>query len=116
MTGPPVRWLQPFRAFLGAVQLTLPRQTIGWWVGQPVAAGASGVIRLLGARQLLQAVAAERRPTSSVLAAGAVVDGLHATTMVVLSWRERPWRRAALQEALLAFVLAAAGVRAARSR
>jgi hypothetical protein len=71
---------------------------------------------MLGARQLLQAVATERRPTSSVLAAGAAVDGLHATTMVALAWHDRPWRRAALREALLASLFAAAGAWAARSR
>jgi hypothetical protein len=98
------------------LQITCPAQTISVAGGPPSEARAATVIRILGARQLLQAFATGLRPTSSVLAAGAAVDGVHATTMVALALRKREWRRAALQEALVASCLALAGAGAARSR
>jgi hypothetical protein len=68
------------------------------------------VIRVLGARQLGQALLTILAPEAKVATAGAVVDGLHAVSMLGLATRSTPWRRPALVEAVVATVLSALGV------
>jgi hypothetical protein len=71
------------------------------------------VIRVLGARQVVQAVATQLRTTPTILLSGAVVDCLHAASLIALSLAKRRWRRAALPEAVLAICGAIASVAAA---
>jgi hypothetical protein len=72
------------------------------------------VVRILGARQLIQALVTRLRPTATVLTLGAWVDGTHAASMVALAWGHPRWRRAALTDAVTAAALAAAGAAAAK--
>jgi hypothetical protein len=81
-------------------------------VGKP----ARGVIRVLGARELLQAALTGARPTRSVLAVGAVIDGLHAVSMLLLGITRREWRAPALVDAAAAAALGLLGAAAAGLR
>lgn len=71
------------------------------------------VARVLGARQLVQALASGPVPSYPVLAVGVEVDLLHAASMLALTVTGRR-RRAALTNALIAGAFAAAGALAAR--
>ena len=70
---------------------------------------AVAVVRVLGARHLAQGSAGlvGSGPSSSRL--GAVVDGLHAASMVGLAVLDREHRRAATTSALMALAFALAG-------
>lgn len=73
------------------------------------------VIRVLGGRQVVQAVATQLRTTPTVLVSGAVVDCLHAASLIALALAKRRWRRAAISEAVLAICGAIVGAAAARA-
>ena len=85
---------------------------------------ALGVVRVLGARHLLQAALtagvlsargpSEEIPPGQALLAGSGVDTVHAASMLGLALAHRPLRRAALADALLESSLAAFGIIAAR--
>ena len=66
-------------------------------------------MRLLGARQVAQAVLTGTRPSHAVLVLGAGVDALHASSMVILALFDRRLRRAALADAFVALGFAWAG-------
>lgn len=72
------------------------------------------IVRVLGARQVAQAVLTLVRPTSAVLALGAAVDASHAASMVALAGASPRFRRPALASATVAGV--AVGVGAALAR
>ena len=92
----------------GAVMLSRP---------QPVARLASGsgatpnaaIVRILGARQLLQGIVLLIRPAALLVAGGLVVDVLHATSMVAAAVIWPGYRRAALTSAAVTGASAAAG-------
>ena len=67
------------------------------------------VARVLGARQVAQGVITAAVPSPPVLVAGAVVDLLHATTVVGLALAARRWRSVALTDAAVAATLAGTG-------
>jgi hypothetical protein len=73
------------------------------------------MVRVLGARQLAQALATGAQPTPAVLALGAEVDAAHAASMLALGLFTRRWRQAALVDALIAAGFATAGAAAARA-
>lgn len=92
------------RAGYGAALLLVPDRLVG-----PGAPGpAATVARVLGARHVLQSLVTVLAPTERVVAAGAVVDGVHGGTDVALAAVSRRWRRVALADAVIATVLAAA--------
>jgi hypothetical protein len=105
------------RGVLGAIELFVPVLAAHW----PDVTGrfderASLTVRLLGGRQLAQALLMFLVPESQVAAVGAVVDGTHAISMVALMMLSTRWRRAALAEAVAASALAGVGASLARSR
>ncbi len=104
------------RATVGAVELALPEATArcrgGRWRFDRQ---TTLVVRLLGGRQLGQALMMYLAPDVPVAAAGAVVDGIHAMSMVALALLSSRWRRAALAEAAMATALAGAGASLALS-
>lgn len=61
-------------------------------------AGLAGrtVVRVLGVREVGQALVCAPRPTSDVRRLSAGVDLLHAATMLALATRSKTWRRPAL--------------------
>ena len=60
------------------------------------------LVRLLGARVVLQELVVLMAPTRRVVVLGAAVDGLHATSMVVAALRWPQHRRAAVTSGLVA--------------
>jgi hypothetical protein len=69
------------------------------------------LLRVLGARDLGQAVLAATAPPPALRRLGAGVDALHAASMVALAAASRDHRRPALTSAALAAVWAAASLR-----
>jgi hypothetical protein len=72
------------------------------------------VIRLLGARSLVQGAVTAVVPDAPIVAAGAVVDGVHALSMIVVAALAEPQRRAAALSAVVAAGCSGAGTAAAR--
>jgi hypothetical protein len=106
--------LSAARAALGAGHLAFPGRAARALSPQPIGGRARQVIRLLGARQLLQAAVTRARPTEAVLAVGAGIDALHAASMLALAAYRPEWRGPALTDAAVAGCLAVAGAAAAR--
>jgi len=107
--------LSRVRAGLGTAHLLFPALAGRLLAGQPFDDTARVLVRVLGARQLTQALATGGQPTAAVLALGAVVDAAHAASMLTLGLVTCRWRRAALLDALIAAGFAIAGATAARA-
>lgn len=114
----PVRGRPLVRAPWGAVLLCAPSAVLAVADrrGSDTPPVARTVLRILGFRHLLQAAVERRRPTAAVLAAGAIVDGIHAATAVVFAAADRRWRRAAVLDAAVATGFCLATARSARGR
>ena len=102
------------RAGYGVMLVAAPGAVIRLVTGQPSGRRERGVARLLGARHLVQAAITALAPVPGVLAAGAGVDALHTTSMIMLAAVDRRARRAALTDALAEGLFAAAGFSSAR--
>jgi hypothetical protein len=110
--------------------MTLPRVGVRIWAAATATAGAvtlirphavarlvSGtgstpvapVVRILGARQLLQGTAVLIRPAPALVIGALAVDVLHATSMVAAAVIWPGYRRAALTSAAVATTSAVAG-------
>jgi hypothetical protein len=74
------------------------------------------IVRVLGARQLLQAAITARRPTRRALELGAAVDALHAATMVAGASANVGPRRLTIASAATASAFAAAALVQRRRR
>jgi hypothetical protein len=100
------------RGGYGALQLISPTLVSGWLRCRLDARGQS-VARVLGARQLTQALASGPVPGYPVLAVGVEVDLLHAVSMLALALADQR-RRPAFTDALIAGAFSLAGALAAR--
>ena len=69
------------------------------------------VLRVLGARHLVQAAVEARWPRPGVLTLAATVDGLHAASGLAFAATDRRWRRSALFDAAVALAFALATAR-----
>jgi hypothetical protein len=92
-------WL---RMLWGAVLLARPGQVLAAMGGHPATPAGRRLLRVLAARQLLQATVSVFRPTPTVLGLGAAVDGLHAATCFGFAVLDRTWRRAAAVDGCVA--------------
>ena len=111
-----MRHLGRCRAGLGALHLCFPGLGASLLVRQPLGHGPRRIVRLLGLRQLSQALLTGNRPSVAVLFLGAEVDVAHAASMAALALCSSRWRRAALVDAAIATTFAAFGAAAARHR
>lgn len=103
------------RAIYGAILLVAPGKVIQTLTGErPPPDRAVLVGRVLGARQLLQALTVDRVRSPGWLLIGTLVDVVHAVSMVGLAAvaDQRRWLPAL--DAVLAGTWAATGLRAAR--
>lgn len=107
----PRRYEELWRAGWGAALLLAPRPILTRVHHVHVDATAIAVARILGARQLAQALLSGVRPSPEVLAMGVWVDGAHAASAVALAAADPGRARAALTDAAVAGVWAAAGAR-----
>jgi hypothetical protein len=109
MTGTGARAWGATTAVIGAALVLRPKTSAGL-----VSSGSSApnpvIVQVLGGRQLLQGAAVLVRPDGRLLlAVGAIVDVLHAVSMVLVArWWPR-YRQPALVSAAAAGVSAAAG-------
>lgn len=116
--------LDAVRAGYGGLLLAAPRRVLSMCTSGPASPRVLGVVRVLGARHLLQGVLTggilsargprEKIPPGRALLAGSGIDTAHAASMIGLALAHRPLRRAALADALLAGSLAAFGIMATR--
>lgn len=113
MPGLSLSRLGTLRSGLGVLHLAFPG--LGGRALGPFGPRARAVVRVLGARQLVQGVLSGVRPTGPVLALGAEVDAAHLASMVALGMLSRRWRRAAIVESVIAAGLGWAGLAAARA-
>ena len=104
-----IRTTAALRAGWALVLLTLPEQLLRAGGAGPVPAAAVAVVRVLGARHLLQAAVSAGVPSRSVAGLGALADLTHAGSCVALAIGSRRWRRAALADAVIEAGFAAAG-------
>ena len=107
------RTLVVVRLGYGLLQLRAPNLMPTRALGPPLRRRDRAVLRLLGARHLLQAAVTTAMPTPPVLRCGASVDAAHAASMMVAAL-DRCRRRTAVAEMLCASGFTIAGVRAAR--
>lgn len=91
-----MRGLELLRAGYGLCQLLRPELVAGRLFGLPLDSRARLVVRVLGARQLLQALATAPTGNATVHRLSGGVDTLHALSMVALAAVDPGRRRAAL--------------------
>jgi hypothetical protein len=103
------RELQRIRVGYGVALVFVPGTTILLATGRLPSRRTRRVAQLLGARHLAQAALTAAAPRPGVLAAGALVDAVHATSMLLLAAVSRAGRSAALTDALAEAAFAAAG-------
>ncbi|MBA2772538.1 MAG: hypothetical protein H0U36_00625 [Nocardioidaceae bacterium] len=94
------------RIVVGTIELTQPSLLMARHQPDVVTRRA---IRVLGVRDLVQAIATIAAPSRRVVRAGVAVDLLHAASMLALATADQRRRRLALTSAALAGALAASG-------
>jgi hypothetical protein len=112
--------LATLRAGYGAVQLAVPGYSAEQQLGGPLDPATLRVVRVLGARQVIQAGLAQfwlarSFPAGPMLGLGVGVDALHALSMIPVAAAAPRWRRPALVSGLMAAAFAVAGLLAARA-
>jgi hypothetical protein len=126
---PSVLLMSAGRALYGLALLTVPGTMLAAVTGEAPSRRDRAVTRVLGARHVTQAIVSaavvltEEKlaakgpsvPASSVLASGAVVDSLHAASMVGFAVRRSTPQRAELTDAAVATLLAVLGVALSKS-
>ncbi|MBT1003795.1 hypothetical protein KIH31_14415 [Paenarthrobacter sp. DKR-5] len=99
--------LEFLRAGYGAGELLAPDAVEGRLLGHAADHRSKVVIRILGARHLVQAALTSGRGPAAHRVGG-TVDLIHAVTMLALAAADRRRRRAATVNAVLALVFSAA--------
>lgn len=97
------------RAVVGLLRLAFPAATTPGITGDRLGQRGRTVVRVLGARQVSQAVVTAPAPSAAVLWLGVEVDIAHAVSMIALAGASLQYRRPAMIEAVLAASFAAAG-------
>ena len=103
------------RAAIGVARLAFPDTVIPGLDGDHVGPGARRLVRVLGIRQVGQALLTGRAPPPAVVWLGIEIDIAHAASMIVLGALAPRYRRDAFGDALVAAVLAASGIAAVRT-
>lgn len=98
--------LELARVLVGLCQLLLPRQLYRAALGTSPPPGAVAVMRILGARHVVQGLLLARAGRTWHRC-GALVDLAHAGTMVAVACSDRRWRKPAGVDAVLASSFAA---------
>ena len=109
-----VRGVGAARALTGGLVIARPKEVARWLAGTGGPGVPGALVRTLGARLALQAVAEVARPTPRVVFASATVDATHALSMLVPFALDRRYRRAAVINAAASTVAVALLAREAR--
>jgi hypothetical protein len=99
------------RGVWGLVLLFCPQCLLAGFGDRPADRRALVVARILGARQLIQALLSGLRPRPQVLAIGSAVDVAHCLTAGAFAVADRRRARLAVADAAMAAIWAAAGRR-----
>lgn len=100
--------LETVRGCLGALDLVAAPRVAAAELGSHAGRGETVVMRVLGVRQVAQALLVGRTDSRTAHRFGAAVDAAHCASMVLLALLDRRHRRAALVQASLAALLGAA--------
>lgn len=111
----PAALLGVVRGGYGLLQLTAPSLIADRVLRRPLDARGKATARVLGVRQIGQAVVSGRDPGYPVLALGVEVDLLHALSMIGLAAVDPRRRPTATVDAVIAASFAAAGALTARA-
>lgn len=104
-----MRGLEAVRAGYGLCQLAFPTLIFRALLRRRPGPRVTSVMRILGARHLLQAVVLGAAPTSRLLhVGGGVVDALHSASMVLLAVTDRRRRGEAVLDSVVAGLFAGA--------
>jgi hypothetical protein len=95
---------------LGALLIARPEAVARACSGAPNAVPRAWIVRLLGARMLLQALVEAARPEQRILAGGIATDAAHGASMVALAAASRRYRRPASISAAAAGLSAVLGL------
>jgi hypothetical protein len=95
---------------LGALLIARPEAVARACSGAPNAVPQAWIVRLLGARMLLQALVEAARPRRRILDGGIATDAAHGASMVALAAASRRYRRPAAISAAAAGVSALLGL------
>ncbi len=117
MTAPaatPVRSLAGVRLIYGSALLLAPDAVLAERTNGPIDRRAVLVARVLGARQIVQAVVVRRKRSRGWILGGVAIDATHAATMLLLALNDRRRRTLATANALGATAFALVGLRQAR--
>ncbi|WP_427171834.1 hypothetical protein [Arthrobacter sp. 92] len=102
-----MRAMEATRAAYGLCQLAFPSMIFRLALGHQPDRRVRAVVRILGARHLLQALVISAAPASRALHLGSgVVDSLHSASMVGLAVTDRRRRRGAALDAVVAGLFA----------
>jgi len=107
------RQLSTARGAWGALLLLAPAVPLRALTGGSEPGGGPTLLRILGARHVLQAAVTLAMPTAWTLRLGAVADALHSVSALAFAAVDDRERRAPLLDAAVAAAWAAASVRAA---
>ena len=102
------------RMAFGIALLAAPDPILRLASQKPATARVRVAARILGARELIQAVVTGVQPDAACLAVGAETDLVHAATMLALATVDSRTRRVALSSAMTAGMFAAVGAAHAR--
>lgn len=102
------------RAGYGTTLLVLPGPVFGLVARRRIDVQERTVVRVLGMREVGQALVCAPRPSAAVLSLSAGVDAVHALTMLALVVRSPTWRRTALTSGVAASTFAALALRDVR--
>jgi hypothetical protein len=111
---PGTRWMSIVRASYGGALLFAPLPMITAVTGAPVSGRVRAVARVLGTRQLVQAMVCGLAPARGLIQVGAAADGLHAASMLALARAEPNLRRPLLAETVIAAALASVAMASLR--
>jgi hypothetical protein len=111
-----VRLMQGARLVWGGLLVGAPGIALETLTGRPATRSQEWLLRVLGARHLLQGGLDLARPTRGLLRGGAAVDLLHAATCAGAVALSPAWRRVALVDGAGAVGFAAGGLVRARPR
>ena len=105
------RGIEVLRALWGAALLIDPDRVLRVVDSDGVDGRSRAVVRILGARQLVQASFSGLRPSPEVLAMGVWIDTVHSLSAVALALAVRRRARAGYIDATIAGARSAAGYR-----
>lgn len=109
------RQLALARAGWGALLVVTPSVPLRILTGGSEPTGGRALLRVLGARHVLQAAATMAAPTGWTLRLGAVADALHCASALAFATFDDRESRAALLDAAIAGAWAATSLKAAQS-